>query len=157
MDLRLEGKRAIITAASKGLGRAAARALALEGADIAVCSRSKAIFKAATEIQAAAKSKVHAFQTDLTKAEEISGFVSDAYKELGGIDILIINAGGPPPGGFLDLAPEDWEKAFNLTLMSAVRLCYAVLPIMLDQGSGSIVATESYSVKQPIDNLILSN
>jgi 3-oxoacyl-[acyl-carrier protein] reductase len=157
MDLGLNGKRALITAASKGLGRAAASALAAEGADIAICSRSEAIFETSSEIKDAVHSKVFAYQADLSEPDQIDNYVANAIKDLGGIDILIINAGGPPPGGFLDLKPADWEKAFQLTLMSAVRLCYAVVPKMLDQGSGSIVATESYSVKQPIDNLILSN
>jgi 3-oxoacyl-[acyl-carrier protein] reductase len=157
MDLGLMGKRALVTAASKGLGRAAASALASEGADIAICSRSEEIFQTSEEIKSTSKSKVFAYRADLTEAEKIQKFVEAAIKDLGGVDILIINAGGPPPGGFLDLTPDDWEKAFYLTLMSAVNLCYAVIPILLEQGSGSIVATESYSVKQPIDNLILSN
>lgn len=157
MDLGLTGKRALIAAASKGLGRAAAEALAAEGATIAICSRSEAIHQTAEEIQSTVDTKVFAYQADLTLAADIEKVVAAASKDLSGMDILIINAGGPPPGGFLDLEVEDWEKAIQLTLMSAVRLCYATLPGMLAQGSGSIVATESYSVKQPIDNLILSN
>ncbi len=78
-------------------------------------------------------------------------------KELGGIDILILNAAGPKPGAFLDLDPEDWQEAVDLTLMSCVHGCYAAIPIMQAQGSGSIIATQSYSVKQPIPNLVLSN
>lgn len=157
MDLGLKGKRAIITAASRGLGYAAAAALADEGANIAICSRSQAIFEARDRIQSQHSAVVSAYQADLSKGEDIDRFIAQASEDLGGIDILIINAGGPPPGGFLDLTPEDWQEAFHLTLMSAVRLCYAVLPSMLEQSSGSIVATESYSVKQPIANLILSN
>jgi 3-oxoacyl-[acyl-carrier protein] reductase len=157
MDLGLEGKRAIITAASRGLGRAAASALATEGADIAICARSESIFTTADELQSVASGKVHAYQADVTKAAEIDEFIARAIKDLGGIDILIINAGGPPPGGFLDLGIEDWQTAIDLTLLSAVRLCYAVVPEMVEQGSGSIVASESYSVKQPLENLILSN
>lgn len=157
MDLGLGGKKAIVTAASKGLGRAAAAALAEEGADIAICSRSKAIIETSRELQASTSSRVLAYQADLAKPQEIDGFVAQAREDLGGVDILIINAGGPPSGGFLDLTVGDWEAAIQLTLMSAVRLCYAILPGMLDQGSGSIVAIESYSVKQPIANLILSN
>src|SRR4030067_689187 len=80
-----------------------------------------------------------------------------ALRELGSSDILIVSAGGPPPGGFLALKPEDWETAYQLTVMSAVRLCYAVVPHMLERGSGSIVATQSYTVKHPMPNLILSN
>jgi 3-oxoacyl-[acyl-carrier protein] reductase len=157
MNLGLEGKRAVVTAASKGLGKSAASALATEGADIAICSRSKAIFSTLEELQGTSSSRVFASQADLSIAADIERFIAGAAKDLGGIDILIINAGGPPPGGFLDLTPEDWQDAVQLTLMSAVRLCYAVLPLMVDQGSGSIVAIESYSVKQPIHNLILSN
>ncbi len=157
MDLGLKGKRALIAAASRGLGRAAAAALADEGADIAICSRTESVFKTAEGIQANVEGRIFAYQADMTRAEEIEAFVQNALKDLGGIDILIINAGGPTPGGFLDLTVEDWQSAIDLTLLSAVRMCYAVVPFMLEQGSGSIVATESYSVKQPIDNLILSN
>jgi len=157
MDLGLKGKRAVVTAASRGLGRAAASALAAEGADIAICSRSQAIFDAAQQIQADVEGKVLAYQADMTKAESIDDFVSKADKDMGGIDIVIINAGGPPPGGFLDLTLDDWQAAIDLTLLSAIRLCYAVIPKLLKHGDGSIVATESYSIKQPIDNLILSN
>ena len=157
MDLGLKGKRAVVTAASRGLGRAAASALAAEGADIAICSRSQAIFDAAQQIQADVEGKVLAYQADMTKAESIDDFVSKADKDMGGIDIVIINAGGPPPGGFLDLTLDDWQAAIDLTLLSAIRLCYAVIPKLLNHGDGSIVATESYSIKQPIDNLILSN
>jgi 3-oxoacyl-[acyl-carrier protein] reductase len=76
---------------------------------------------------------------------------------LGGVDILIVNSGGPPPGTFLDFTPPDWRSAVDLTLMSAVELCYQVVPIMLEQEEGSIVTSQSVSVKQPVDNLILSN
>lgn len=93
MDLGLEGKRAMISAASKGLGRAAASALAKEGADIAICSRSDEIFHAAEEITCSVKSKVYAYQADLSKAEDIDKFVIEAIKDMGGVDILIINAG----------------------------------------------------------------
>ncbi len=157
MDLGLEGKRALITAASRGLGRAAATALAEEGVDIAICSRTESVFKAAEEIQKKFDRKVFAYQADVTKAGDIETFVQKSLTDLGGTDILIINAGGPPPGGFLDLTVKDWQSSIDLTLLSAVRMCYAVVPVMIEQGSGSIVATESYSVKQPIDNLILSN
>jgi 3-oxoacyl-[acyl-carrier protein] reductase len=83
--------------------------------------------------------------------------VASTLEGLGKLDILIINAGGPPPGSFLQLGPKDWEAAVRLTLLSAVYLCYAVVPHMIERGGGSIVATQSISVRQPLDNLILSN
>jgi 3-oxoacyl-[acyl-carrier protein] reductase len=93
----------------------------------------------------------------VTKQADIDHVVKTTLDEFGQIDILFINAGGPPPGTFLDLTPANWESAVNLTLMSAVRLCYAVVPHMMNRGTGSIITTQSVTVKQPIDNLILSN
>lgn len=157
MELALEDRVALVTAASRGLGKAAALALAHEGAHVSICSRSEDIEIAAEEIRDLTKSQVLSFRADLSVPADIESFVDHTLEHFGRIDILIINAGGPPPGGFLDLTPEDWEAAVQLTLMSAVRLCYAVIPHMLARGSGSIVTTQSYSVKQPIENLILSN
>jgi 3-oxoacyl-[acyl-carrier protein] reductase len=139
------------------LGKAAALQLAREGADLAICSRTDTIQTAASEIQGETGCKVYPFQVDLTQAEDIQQLVSETFKALGRIDIMIINAGGPPSGNFLDLSPSDWEQAFPLIVMSAVRLCYEVLPHMLERETGSIVAIESISVRQPIDNLVLSN
>jgi 3-oxoacyl-[acyl-carrier protein] reductase len=157
MDLDLKDKVALVTAASSGLGKAAALQLAREGAKLGICSRGEAIQKAAEEIQKETGVNVLPFQADLTRSEDIERLVSKTFDAFGRIDILIINAGGPPSGNFLDLTPEDWEKAFPLIVMSAVRLCYQVLPSMLENEFGSIVAIESISVRQPIDNLILSN
>lgn len=157
MDLELKGKVALVAAASKGLGKAAALEFAREGAKVAICARSKALDDAAKEIQKETGADVLALRADVTKQEDIDKVVEATLEKFGQIDILIVNAGGPPPGGFLDFTPEDWEAAVDLTIMSAVRLCYAVVPHMLERGSGSIVTTQSFSVKQPIDNLILSN
>jgi 3-oxoacyl-[acyl-carrier protein] reductase len=157
MDLQLAGKVALVTAASKGLGKAAARQLALEGAEVAICARSDLLLETAHEIGRESGSEVLALQADVTSQEAVDNLVQSTVDRFGQIDILVINAGGPPPGNFLDLGPEDWSKAAELTLMSAVYLCYATVPHMLERGSGSIVAIESISVKQPIDNLILSN
>jgi 3-oxoacyl-[acyl-carrier protein] reductase len=157
MDLGLHGKTAVVAAASRGLGKAAAIALAQEGAEVALCSRSDQIFETAEEIESASGRHAWACQADVTNGEQIHAFIDGALDEFGHLDILIVNAGGPPPGGFLDFGPGDWQAAIDLTIMSAVRLCYAVVPSFVAQKSGSIVATESYSVKQPIDNLILSN
>jgi 3-oxoacyl-[acyl-carrier protein] reductase len=157
MDLQLSGKVALVTAASKGLGKAAARQLALEGASVVICARGDLLQETASEITQECGAEVLAIRADMTRQEAIDRLVQSTLDRFGRIDILIINAGGPPPGNFLDLEPDDWSTAVELTLMSAVRLCYAVVPSMLEAGSGSIVAIESISVKQPIDNLILSN
>lgn len=157
MDLQLDGKVALVTAASKGLGKASAKALAREGARVAICARSDVLDMAAAEIRQETGVEVLAVRADLTRPDDIKRYVQTSLDHFGRIDILVTNAGGPKPGNFLDLSPEDWQEATELTLMSAIRLCYAVVPTMLDQGSGSIVAIESVSVKQPIDNLILSN
>jgi 3-oxoacyl-[acyl-carrier protein] reductase len=122
-----------------------------------MCARSDAINEAAQAIQDETGAQVLAVKADVTQQDQIDHFVNTALDQFGRVDILFVNAGGPPPGSFLSLKPEDWEASFDLTLMSAVRLCYAVVPHMLEQGEGSIVTTQSYSVKQPIDNLILSN
>lgn len=157
MNLGLEGKNALVTASSRGLGKAAAAALAAEGSAVALCSRTPEVHQTADQIKATTGVQVFSTIADLTKPEDIKHYVSQSIEALGGADILIINAGGPPPGGFLDLNPDDWRSAIELTLMSAVNLCYEVVPAMLEAGSGSIVTTQSYSVKHPIDNLILSN
>jgi 3-oxoacyl-[acyl-carrier protein] reductase len=158
MDLGLKGKVALVTAASKGLGKASAIALAREGARVAICARGDALEAAAAEIRSAAPgAEVLAVRGDVRLQADIDRIVAAATERYGRIDILVINAGGPPPGNFMDFTAADWEAATQLTLMSAVRLLYAVLPGMRQRKEGSIVAIESVSVKQPIDKLILSN
>lgn len=157
MDLGLKDKVVLVTAASKGLGKAVAREFAREGAKVMMCARSELVEAAAKEIAQETGSSVGSVRGDLTQPADIENIVATTIKEFGRIDILFINAGGPKPGNFLSLTPAEWESAFHLTVMSAVRLCYAVVPHMLQQGGGSILTTQSYSVKQPIDNLILSN
>lgn len=157
MDLGLKGRTALVAAGSRGLGKAAAYELAREGAVVAICARSPQTQAAADEIQAATGTPVHALLGDLTQAGEVERIVEGALERMGHLDILILNAGGPPPGAFLSLRAEDWEAAIQLTLMSTVRLCYAALPHMVARGQGSIVATQSFTVKQPLDNLVLSN
>ena len=157
MDLELKGKVALVAAASRGLGKAVAMEFAREGASVVICSRTDAVDKAAEEIRKVTEGKVLAVHCDVTKQSDIENLIKSTNEEYGQIDILFVNAGGPKPGVFLDLSPEDWEIALNLTLMSAVRLCYSVVPQMIANGSGSIVTTQSYSIKQPIDHLILSS
>jgi 3-oxoacyl-[acyl-carrier protein] reductase len=157
MDLGLKDKVALVTAASKGLGKAVALEFAREGAQVVMCARSELLETAAEEIRAETGADVLSLRADVTQQTQIDNLVKSALNRFGRVDILFVNAGGPKPGDFLSLTPVDWEDAVKLTLMSAVRLCYAVVPHMLERGSGSIITTQSYSVKQPIDNLILSN
>ncbi len=156
MDLQLKGKVALVTAASKGLGQASAVALAREGARLSISARSDAIENTAAQIREVG-GEVLAIKADVTKQADINSMIKQTLDTYGRIDILVINAGGPPPGNFLDLTVDDWEAGVQLTLMSAVRMCYDVIPHMLENGGGSIVAIESLSIKQPINNLILSN
>jgi 3-oxoacyl-[acyl-carrier protein] reductase len=158
VDLGLAGKVALVTAASRGLGRAVALRLAQEGADVAICARGKAqLEEAAAEIQSAGAGKTLPLVADVAAETAAPELVDATLSKLGRIDILVTNAGGPPPGQFLDLTPADWEQAALLTLMSAVRLCYAAVPAMKEQGEGAILAMTSITVKQPLPNLILSN
>jgi 3-oxoacyl-[acyl-carrier protein] reductase len=157
LDLQLDGKVALVTAASKGLGKAAAWELARQGARVALCARGEETLLAAQEIQDDTSSPVLGVRADLTVAADIRKFVTKAVQEFGRVDVLVINAGGAKSGQFLALNENDWLEAVQLTLMSAVRLCYEVVPIMLSQRGGSIIASQSVSVKQPVDNLILSN
>ena len=158
MDLGLQGKVAMVTAASRGLGRAVAAELAREGARVVICARQEGPLEAAAQaIRAATGADVVAVPADVADPAGVERVVEAARARFGRIDILVTNAGGPPPGRFLELAPADWEAAVQLTLMSVVRLCYAVVPTMRAQRSGSIVAMTSVSVKQPLPNLILSN
>jgi 3-oxoacyl-[acyl-carrier protein] reductase len=157
MDLGLKNQVALVAAASKGLGRAAALELAREGARVAILARSDRLQTTAEEIRSETGADVLPIRADVTQADQVQAAARQTLEHFGRIDILIVNAGGPPPGGFLALKESDWESAYQLTVMSAVRLCYAVVPHMVERGSGSIVATQSYTVKQPMANLILSN
>lgn len=158
MDLELQGKVALVTAASKGLGKGVAQTFAREGAAVAICGRNQeTIDAAADEIRAATNGSVLAVRADVTNDEDIGRFVQAATDEFGGIDVLICNAGGPPPGTFADLGDAEWEGAVQLTLMSAVRLIRAALPQLRASGDGRIICMASSSIKQPISGLILSN
>lgn len=160
MDLGLHGKTALVAAASKGLGRAIAEEFSREGARVAMCSRSEAAIAAAAEdIVRRTNGEVLPIAADLSTTEGCEAFVQSAAATYGSLDILIVNAGGPPPGRFDDLDDAAWQRAFDLTLMSAVRLTRLALPYMRRQGGGSIVYSTSTSVRQPSQylSLILSN
>ncbi|MEO8743706.1 MAG: SDR family oxidoreductase [Candidatus Dormiibacterota bacterium] len=153
MDLGLKNRRALVTAASKGLGRACAEALSAEGAQVFIASRDSAAIEATGKTIKAAGWMA----ADVSKAGEPEGLVEAAVKKLGGIDILVVNAGGPPPGTFQTTPLDSWDPAFHLTLMSAVRLVKAALPELKRSDLGRIVFITSISVRQPIGTLILSN
>jgi 3-oxoacyl-[acyl-carrier protein] reductase len=158
MDFGLQGKVALVSAASKGLGKAAALALAREGARVSICARNEAALSAAAkEIRSATGVDVLTMPADVSKPEDVTRFVDNAAAHFGRIDILISNVGGPPSGTFETFSDADWQAAFNLTVMSPVRLIRAVLPHMRKAGGGRIVNIASSSVKEPISGLIFSN
>jgi 3-oxoacyl-[acyl-carrier protein] reductase len=153
MDLGLKDRRALVTAASKGLGRACAEALVAEGARVFITSRDLASIEATGK----AIKAVGWAGADVSRDGDPEAVVEQARVKLGGIDLLVVNAGGPPPGTFQTTPLESWEPAFHLTLMSAVRLVKAALPDLKVSGQGRVVFITSVSVRQPIANLILSN
>jgi 3-oxoacyl-[acyl-carrier protein] reductase len=158
MDLGLDDKVALVIAASRGLGKAVALRLAQEGTHVSICARDKGhLNKTASEIETRTNKRVIPIQADVSDPKAADTLINTTVERLGRLDILVINAGGPPPGQFFDLTPEDWETATRLTLMSAVRLLYATVPVMKGQGEGSILAITSITVKQPLPNLVLSN
>jgi 3-oxoacyl-[acyl-carrier protein] reductase len=158
LDLGLEGKVALVTAASKGLGRAIATELAREGASVMISSRDvEALSKTAGEIREETGAEVAYLAADLTSAGDIEALVSHATSRFGGVDVLVNNTGGPPPGTFEELDDEAWQGAFEQVLMSLIRCVRAVLPVMRERGGGRIVNVASSSVKQPIEALTLSN
>lgn len=158
MDLGIKGKIALVTASTRGLGRGCADALAAEGCRVAVCSRSEILAqKAARDIAAHSGAKVVGFASDMGRKEDIDHLVKQVDRSLGMPDILVTNAGGPPPGTFESTALPDYEKALELNLMSAVHLIHQTYPAMKSKGWGRIIAITSISVKQPIANLLLSN
>ncbi len=158
MDLGLKGKIALVAAASRGLGRAVAEELAAEGCALVLCSRSEeAIKRTAKEIEQVAGAEVLAVACDVANADEVARLVQSGAERFGRIDILVSNAGGPPAGKFESLSQEQWEAATRLTLFSAIELARHVLPGMKERGWGRILNITSIAVKQPVENLILSN
>lgn len=157
MDLGLRGKTAMVAAASRGLGFAVARQLALEGANLSIISRDPAAIESAAErIRGETDSAVLALALDVRSAEGIERWRDATVERFGGVDALFINSGGPPPGAFLDFDDAAWQDGFNLLVLSAVRMCRAVIPVMRARGGGAILMSTSSSVKEPIQGLTLS-
>jgi 3-oxoacyl-[acyl-carrier protein] reductase len=158
MDLHLTEKRILVAASSKGLGSGIARALAREGAHVALGARDEAALRAAAaELQGTTVGPVVFAPLDAADPASIEAWVASAREALGGIDGLVVNAGGPPAGKFDDFDDAAWVAAFQLTLMSAVRMIRAVLPDLRAQRRGAILTITSTSIKEPIDQLLLSN
>jgi 3-oxoacyl-[acyl-carrier protein] reductase len=158
MDLGLKGKVAFVAAASKGMGRACALGLAAEGARVAMCARTAAsLEEAAADVRGRTGAEVVAIPADLGRAEDVARVMARAREALGGIDVLVANVGGPPPGNFDQTSDEQWKAAFEQVHMSTVRLIREALPHMRARRWGRILAIQSSSVKQPVDGLVLSN
>jgi len=158
MDLGLNGKRALVLGASRGLGYAVALTLAQEGCEVAINSRSQAnVSTAAERIMSASGKQAVDLAGDVGDAATAAKLVEGAVSALGGLDILVTNAGGPPAGAFESFDEAAWQRAIDLSLMSHVRIIRAALPHLRKSEVASVLTITSYSVKQPIPNLVLSN
>ena len=157
MDLQLRGRAAFVAAASRGMGRAVAEALAAEGCDVGICARDGAALDAARAAVEQRGVRCVASVADLTRCDEINAAIAATVQNLGRLDILVVNAGGPPAGTFDSLDDDAWAKGWELTLMSAVHLIRAALPHLRESDAASITIIASTSVKQPIAGLLLSN
>jgi len=158
MDLGLRGKVALVTAASKGMGKACALEFAREGAKVAMCARTESDLKtAADEVRAASEADVLAMPADVTKKDDVQALTQRVSSQWGGVDILVANAGGPARGFFEEMSDEQWQQAFELSLLSVVRLVRGVLPGMQAKKWGRVLTIQSVSVKQPLPDLLLSN
>ena len=158
MDLGIRGKVALVAAASEGMGRASALGLAREGCKVAICARNEGPLEAtARAIRQETGAEVLGVTADVSRAADVQTFIDGAVAAFGGVDLLVANAGGPPTGKLEGLTEDQWSRAYDLTLQSAVRLVRACVPLMRSRGGGAIVAITSISVKQPLENLLLSN
>jgi 3-oxoacyl-[acyl-carrier protein] reductase len=158
MEFGLKGKRAIVMAASRGLGYASALGLAREGCRLIICSRDQArIEAAAATIATETGADVKALVADVSSASEAKRLVDAAVSAYGGLEIVVHNAGGPPAGETLQMTDEQWQKAFEQNLLSFTRIVGAAAPEMKKAGYGRVVTIASSSIKQPIPNLALSN
>lgn len=158
MDLGIKNKAALVTASSRGLGKAIALQLSREGAKVAICARGEEeLFRAKKEISEQTGGEVMARTIDVTESSQVKKLATQVIDSFGTIDILVCNAGGPPPGLADHFDLFDYRKAVEMNLLSTVNLCYETMPTMKKQKWGRIVNLTSVSAKQPIDTLILSN
>jgi 3-oxoacyl-[acyl-carrier protein] reductase len=162
MNLGLKNKVALVLAASKGLGLACAQGLYHEGAHVVICSRSEenlARAKQLIEDQGSnyEANKILTIVADLKFKDHISALIKNTIHQFGRIDILVHNAGGPPSASIEKISELEWKKSIDLNLLSFIRIAYEIIPFMQKQKFGRIIAITSVSVKQPLDNLVLSN
>jgi 3-oxoacyl-[acyl-carrier protein] reductase len=158
MDLGLAHLNALITGASRGLGFATAKLLCEEGANVCINGRDEGRLKAAAEeIKKATQHVVCMAEGDVTKQEDVRRIIAKTVAELGGLDLLVTNSGGPPAGKFEDIQEEQWIQAIELNFVSHVRLIKEALPYLKKSKHASVLTITSYSVKQPIPQLVLSN
>jgi 3-oxoacyl-[acyl-carrier protein] reductase len=158
VDLGLEGKVAIVGASSRGLGRASALALAREGARVTICARTEPDLEAASaDISAQTGGEVLAVPADLTTAADVESVVAATVDRFGGVDVLVNNSGGPAIGRFADFTDDDWRQGFEVVTLNFVRFVRAVVPYMREKGWGRVIGIQSSSVKQPVENIDLSN
>jgi len=148
---------ALVCAASKGLGRASAEALARDGMKVAICSRGGPALRDAEAAIRAGGGDVVAIEADLRRAADVAHAIETTVRTFGGLDVLVTNTGGPPSGPFMSIDEAAWADAIDSLLLSVVRLCRAAVPHMRARGGGRIINVTSISVKQPIPGLVLSN
>jgi 3-oxoacyl-[acyl-carrier protein] reductase len=154
MDLGISGRRAAVAAASSGLGLSTAKALVADGVSVAICGRDQARLDAAVGVLGG---DAIAIRTDLSESDQAAGFIREARERLGGLDIAVLNAGGPAGGPFGGVGLDEFRAAVDLNLMSTIAMCEEAVPGMRAQGWGRIVAITSVSVRQPVPYLITSN
>ncbi len=158
MDLDISGKTALVTASSKGLGRAAAEALVQEEVNVMLCARGVvALEQAADAIRALGGGKVEYEVADVARPEDVARVTQSCVKKFGGLDILVTNASGPAPGKFPEVEDQHWRQGIELVLMSVIHLCRAAIPYMKKQKWGRIIHITSIAVKQPIDGMVIPN
>jgi 3-oxoacyl-[acyl-carrier protein] reductase len=158
MELGLQGARVLVTAASQGLGAATARQFSLEGAQVVISSRNlNKLQETAAAINRESGNPVFTHAADVTDSAAVTRLISNSADMLGGLDILVTNAGGPPTGTFDKFDIGDWEQATQLTLLSAVNLIHAALPYLRQSSRAAILTITSIAAKQPVSNLSLSN
>jgi len=158
MELQLDGKVAAVAAASQGLGFAAAKGLAREGVRVGICSRSQQnVEKAAERLRDESGAEIFTHVADVSTSDGSRGFIEAVASNFGGLDILVTNAGGPPPGGYDAIGEEQIDRGYHLTLLSTITMIKAAVPYMQNQKWGRIVNILSITAKQPETNLLVSN